>query len=199
MGACRRVLPHIGPVDGHPEQARPRYPPKVACADQDRLAIELVGDDLRVFLPHGRVLSEGAEPAPRKSPFDVIDELGCFEEEAAILPHVPRAVGPNEAEVLARRRHGDDDDRRAVGVNLFDDPDDVVRRVLGQVASLPEPWQALLGYPSARAVDLPGEGRLQLPEALVQDVGRRADPVEDAPSISQAKAAFNFPKCWSRM
>ena len=166
--ACRRVLPDFRPVDGYPEKARPGNPSKVARADQDRLAVELVGDDLRILLAHG-VLGEGAELSPRQAPLDVVDKAGRLEEEAAVLSFVP----------LARRGHGDDDDRLAVGVDFSDDPGDVVRRVFVQIAPLPEPWQALLNHPSASAVDLPRKGRLQLPKASVQDVGRRADPVEE--------------------
>ena len=179
VGACRRVLSDVGPVNGHPEKAQPGYPPKVARADQNWLTVELVGNNLCVLLAHGGVLGEGAELPPRQAPLDVVDKAGRPEEEAAVLSFVPRAVGPDQTEVLARRRHCDDDDRLAVGVDLFDDAGDVVGRVFGQIAPLPEPGQALLDHPSASAVDLPRKGRLQLPEAPVQDVGRRADPVEE--------------------
>ena len=68
--------------------------------------------------------------------------------------------------------------------------------VLGQVPPLPEPGQALLDHPAASAVNLPREGRLQLPEAPVQDVGRRADPVEegkedDLPAVGGALSESN--------
>ena len=61
---------------------------------------------------------------------------------------------------------------------------------------LPEPGQALLDHPAASAVDLPRERRLQLPEAPVQDVGRRADPVEegkedDVPAVGGALSESN--------
>ena len=122
MGSCRRVLPDVGPVDRQPEQTRPGYPAKVTRADQNRLAVEFVGNDLCVLLPHGGVLGESAEPPTRQAPFDVINKAGRLEEEAAVLASVPRAVGPDQAEVLAGRRHGDDDDRLAVGVDIPEAP-----------------------------------------------------------------------------
>ena len=56
MGPCSRVLPNVGPVDRQPEEARPGNPAEVAGAHQDR---ELVGDDLRVLLPHVGVPGHG--------------------------------------------------------------------------------------------------------------------------------------------
>ena len=97
----------------------------------------------------------------------------------AVLAVVPGALCPDQAEVLARRRHGDDDDGLAVGVDFLDGPCQVLRGVLGEVAPLPKPREACLCHPPASAVNLPREGRPQLPELPVQDVGRRADPVEE--------------------
>ena len=140
-----------GPVDGHPKEARLGYPPKVARADQHRLAVELVGNDLRVFLPHGGVFGEGAEPAPRQAPLDVVDEPGRLEKEAA-----PLCPGPSDRMRLKSWQGG------AMVTMIIATPSGsacsmMPARVLGQVATLPEPGQGLLDRPSPRAVDLPSD------------------------------------------
>ena len=91
----RRVLSDVGPVNGKPGQPRPRDPAEVACADQDGLAVELVGDDLGVLLPHGCVLGEAAEFTLREALLDLVDDFRSFEEEAGVQ-HTEQATLPQE-------------------------------------------------------------------------------------------------------
>ena len=95
----RRILSDVGPVNGKPEQPRPRDPAEVARADQDGLAVELVGDDLGVLLPRGCVLGEAAEFTLREALLDLVDDFRSFEEEAAVcsgVQHTEQATLPQE-------------------------------------------------------------------------------------------------------
>ena len=106
--------------------------------------------------------------------FPAMGESSPKQEQAAVLALAPGVLGPDQAEVLAGWRHGDDDDGLAVGVGFLGGPCQVLCGVLG-------------AEPRARSPRCRSHGR-RAPVTLRQ-----------APSISHAKAALNFLKCRSRM